>query len=71
MPTDHISDASAPITWRKSTYSSGANDACVEVSDDRSRALTLVRDSKNPAGPVLLFAGGAWGGFIRSMRAER
>lgn len=34
--------------WHKSSYS-GGNDACVEVAS----TLVAVRDSKNPAGPVL------------------
>jgi hypothetical protein len=38
------------LTWRKSTYSgtSDANADCVELA-----AQGAVRDSKNPAGPVL------------------
>jgi hypothetical protein len=35
--------------WRKSSYSGGENNACVEVNYD----LTAIRDSKNPDGPVL------------------
>jgi hypothetical protein len=34
--------------WRKSSYS-GGNDECVEVAS----TLVAVRDSKNPAGPIL------------------
>jgi Domain of unknown function (DUF397) len=39
-----------PITlrWRKSSYSSGQNGACVELAH-----AGAVRDSKNPTGPVL------------------
>jgi hypothetical protein len=38
------------LTWRKSTYSGSAdNSECVELA-----ARGAVRDSKNPAGPVLL-----------------
>jgi hypothetical protein len=40
---------SQPTRWRKSRYSGGENDACVELAD----ALDAVRDSKNPTGPVL------------------
>ncbi|HWC79947.1 MAG TPA: DUF397 domain-containing protein [Pseudonocardiaceae bacterium] len=38
--------------WRKSSYSGGNNGDCVEVAylDGNVRA---VRDSKNPAGPML------------------
>jgi len=34
--------------WRKSTHSSAANE-CIEVA----RTLDKIRDSKNPAGPIL------------------
>ncbi|HEX4722005.1 MAG TPA: DUF397 domain-containing protein [Pseudonocardiaceae bacterium] len=39
------------VRWRKSSYSGGSNTTggCVELSQD----LAAVRDSKNPAGPVL------------------
>jgi len=37
----------ATVRWRKANRSTGSN-TCVEVS-----ATGLVRDSKNPAGPVL------------------
>jgi hypothetical protein len=38
------------LTWRKSTYSGTTeNSECVELA-----ARGAVRDSKNPAGPVLL-----------------
>jgi hypothetical protein len=38
------------LTWRKSTYSGTTdNSDCVELA-----AQGAVRDSKNPAGPVLL-----------------
>jgi hypothetical protein len=35
--------------WRKSSYSGGENNACVEIKHD----LTAIRDSKNLDGPVL------------------
>jgi hypothetical protein len=41
------------MTWRKSSFSGTATD-CVEVAWPSSRMA--VRDSKNPAGPVLLLA---------------
>lgn len=37
-----------PIRWRKSTWS-GEETSCVELA----HTLTALRDSKNPAGPVL------------------
>ncbi|WP_326736791.1 DUF397 domain-containing protein [Streptomyces sp. NBC_01022] len=50
-------------TWRKSSYSDGGDNNCVEVSDTFP-ALVPVRDSKTPAGPVLLFAPAAWSTFL-------
>jgi hypothetical protein len=40
---------SQPSHWRKSSYSGGENDDCIELTD----TLDAIRDSKNPAGPVL------------------
>ncbi|MFD7058234.1 DUF397 domain-containing protein [Streptomyces sp. NPDC059906] len=51
------------VQWRKSSYSNGTGGECVEVTDDLP-GLVPVRDSKSPAGPVLLFGGGAWTGFV-------
>ncbi|MFI6162588.1 DUF397 domain-containing protein [Micromonospora haikouensis] len=51
--------------WRKSTKSNGQN-ACVEVATvDRAVA---VRDSKDPAGPVLIFNHHDWTSFITTTR---
>lgn len=35
--------------WRKSSFSGGENNDCVEVAE----GLGAIRDSKNPAGPIL------------------
>lgn len=53
--------------WRRSSYCSGANTTCVEVALDGT--TVLVRDSKDPAGPVLAFTGDEWTGFVRGVRA--
>jgi hypothetical protein len=37
------------IQWRKSSFSGGGNNACVELVG----TLDAVRDSKNPNGPIL------------------
>jgi len=54
--------------WRKSSYSSG-NGQCVEVAD--LHEAVAVRDSKDLAGPRLIFARQAWDAFVESVRGER
>ncbi|SCG78035.1 DUF397 domain-containing protein [Micromonospora humi] len=49
--------------WRKSSRSNAAGGACVEVADGRPDVVA-VRDSKDPAGPVLAFAPDAWRAFV-------
>jgi hypothetical protein len=67
--------------WRKSSFSEGAN-GCVELAvaeTVRAEAsytvltdkLYLVRDSKNPDGPVLAFAPGEWEAFIGGVKDGR
>ncbi|GAB3942683.1 DUF397 domain-containing protein [Micromonospora vulcania] len=56
------------VTWRKSTRSNGSGD-CVEVADDLS-GLVGLRDSKDPAGPVLTFGPAAWSTFVASVKLE-
>ena len=52
-------------TWRKSSYSGGAEDSnCVEVSLAHD---ALVRDSKNASGDVLAFSSPAWKALLRSL----
>ncbi|MBE1485810.1 DUF397 domain-containing protein [Plantactinospora soyae] len=48
--------------WRKSIRSSSQG-ACVEVALDLP-GVVGVRDSKEPSGPVLVFAPGAWRAFV-------
>ncbi|QOC94111.1 DUF397 domain-containing protein [Micromonospora craniellae] len=52
------------VTWRKSNRS-GTNANCVEVAE-LIRAVA-VRDSKDPAGPVLAFDHTAWSAFVVSL----
>ena len=51
--------------WRKSSYS-GNGGNCVEVADHGNRVL--VRDSKNPHGPMLGFGTEAWDTFTRRVK---
>ena len=39
------------LKWRKSSYSSDQGGECLEVAE--TPAAVLLRDSKNPAGPIL------------------
>ena len=47
--------------WCKSTFSDATPPNCVEVRFAEGRAM--VRDSKNPDGPVLVFDRGEWAAF--------
>lgn len=51
--------------WRKSTHSNNGGD-CVEVAVNLATAddVVLVRDSKNPTGPVLRFTRAEWTAFL-------
>ncbi|EFL30604.1 conserved hypothetical protein [Streptomyces viridochromogenes DSM 40736] len=57
------------VRWLRSSYSTGANN-CVEtarpVTPDRS-GLLAVRDSKDPAGPALLFSPESWAEFTAAV----
>lgn len=50
--------------WRKSTKSAN-NGGCVEVADLDD--VVAVRDSKNPTGPALTFAGAEWDTFLAAI----
>jgi hypothetical protein len=50
------------VTWRKSSRSGPYSDNCVEVAF--AGGGVAVRDSKDPAGAVLLFAADEWASFV-------
>ncbi|MBW4705333.1 MULTISPECIES: DUF397 domain-containing protein [unclassified Micromonospora] len=59
-----MTEISGP-TWRKSSRSSDQGN-CVEVADNLSAAVG-VRDSKDVAGPVLVFSPQAWRSFLATI----
>ncbi|GAA3800513.1 DUF397 domain-containing protein [Streptomyces phyllanthi] len=58
------------VRWLRSSHSTGMNN-CVETARPGlgpRAGLVAVRDSKNPAGPALLFAPETWEGFVTALR---
>ncbi|NUO41238.1 MAG: DUF397 domain-containing protein [Streptomyces sp.] len=49
--------------WRKSSYSGDQGGNCVEVAEAPA-ATIAVRDSKNPAGPILTLDPAAFTSFV-------
>jgi hypothetical protein len=49
--------------WKKSTRSGTSGGDCVEVADNLPGVIA-VRDSKNPAGPALVFEPATWTAFV-------
>jgi Domain of unknown function (DUF397) len=56
------------MNWRKSSYSGGASGNCTEVAAVPHRVL--IRDSKDPRGPVLAFGHEAWEAFAAAVKAD-
>ena len=52
--------------WRKASYSGDNGGACVEVARNLP-GVVAVRDSKDPAGPVLTFSPGEWAAFTAAI----
>ena len=62
-------EANAPqVRWHKSSHSS-ANGQCVEVAP--VAGVVMVRDSKNLAGPELVFTRQAWVAFVEGLKASK
>jgi hypothetical protein len=53
------------VAWRKAARSTANGGECVEVAGLPGRVL--VRDTKDPAGPVLAVPPAAWRAFVRSL----
>ncbi|MFF9025510.1 DUF397 domain-containing protein [Streptomyces eurythermus] len=54
-------------TWRKSSYSDGGANNCVEVADGYP-GVVPVRDSKVPAGGALIFGTASWSAFVDGLK---
>ena len=57
----------AGAVWRKSTRSGGSGGDCVEVAGNLP-GVVGVRDSKDVAGPALVFAPLAWSAFVSTVK---
>ncbi|MFY1670405.1 DUF397 domain-containing protein [Plantactinospora sp. WMMB334] len=55
--------------WRKSTRSGGNGGECIEVADHLV-GIVAVRDSRDPAGPVLTFPPYAWSAFVAGVKSS-
>ncbi|MEV5882529.1 DUF397 domain-containing protein [Streptomyces sp. NPDC052020] len=54
--------------WRKSSYSEGGANDCVEIADNCPGAVP-VRDSKLSASPVIVFGVGSWTSFLAGVKS--
>lgn len=59
-----------PLRWRKSKRSGGAENECVEVATGGDGRI-VVRDSKDPDGPMLRFDRETWLAFLADVRQGR
>jgi hypothetical protein len=55
-------------TWRKSSYSGNNGGNCVEVGN--AATVIVIRDSKDPHGPVLAFGPKDWQRFAGRVKAS-
>ncbi|RAY10874.1 DUF397 domain-containing protein [Actinomadura craniellae] len=56
------------VVWRKSSYSQGLGQDCVELA--RLGGVIGIRDSKDPNGPCLIFTPAVLRAFTAQVRAE-
>lgn len=56
------------LVWRKSSFSGGSGDNCVEVADLPGGGAA-VRDTKNRAAAELRFTPGEWRAFLDGAKA--
>jgi hypothetical protein len=56
------------MNWRKSSYSGNSGGNCAEVAT--VPGAVLIRDSKDPRGPVLAFGRASWEAFAVAVKAN-
>lgn len=66
MKGNNLTMSESSVSWRKSSRSDTCN--CVEVAS--IDGLVGLRDSKDPDGPILLFARVDWRQFVRAIRED-
>ena len=57
----------ATAVWRKSSYSEGGDNDCVEVADGHP-GVVPVRDSKTPTARPLILSAASWSAFLRGVK---
>ncbi|MER6122031.1 DUF397 domain-containing protein [Streptomyces sp. NPDC001795] len=62
----HTPDLSSAV-WRKSSYSEGGDNDCVEVADGYP-GIVPVRDSKTPHARPLVFSVASWAAFVERLK---
>ncbi|MEU6666647.1 DUF397 domain-containing protein [Streptomyces sp. NPDC046727] len=65
---NHTPDLST-AAWRKSSYSDGGANNCVEVADGYP-GVVPVRDSKAPMARPLVFSAASWSAFVTQVKDE-
>lgn len=68
MPSRDLSgeESNSPQSWRRSSRSWG-NGNCLEISA-MSRNVIMIRDSKDPHGPILRVTPTQWDNFLDDIR---
>jgi len=62
-----VAEVREALVWRKAGRCGSS--ACIEVA--QAKQETLLRDSKDPAGPWLVFAPEDWTAFLSAVREDR
>ncbi|MFJ9843668.1 DUF397 domain-containing protein [Kitasatospora sp. NPDC101155] len=69
MNADESTTTSQALDWFKSSHSGAEGGQCVEVAV--AGAVVHIRDSKDPAGPVLSIESAGWAAFVRFASASQ